>query len=270
MKAGSSGLPSLKNPIEGVIPGPQVWEACFTGKYRNVGDWYSGKGAQAGVDETCDIHCIIHDENAYLQTGPNMKRGIEAHRKMDFVLSKAQFLTTQALYSDIVLPVTTQWEVPGGLASSNREFLYCFSQVTEPLYEAKTDAQINALIMEALGLDPSTVYPISEKQAFFNQIAGATVIKEDGSGKYEPLVTITDADLKEWGVSGKPQTGRVGLQLVHRLCRLHQRPRRQPAEDQERQAGDHLPGQGRPVQQHRPHRPGVPALSRVPRAHRGL
>ena len=212
VKAGSSGLPSLKNPIEGVIPGPQVWEACFTGKYRNVGDWYSGKGAQAGVDETCDIHCIIHDENAYLQTGPNMKRGIEAHRKMDFVLSKAQFLTTQALYSDIVLPVTTQWEVPGGLASSNREFLYCFSQVTEPLYEAKTDAQINALIMEALGLDPSTVYPISEKQAFFNQIAGATVIKEDGSGKYEPLVTITDADLKEWGVSGKPQTGRVGLQ----------------------------------------------------------
>ena len=124
VKAGSSGLPSLKNPIEGVIPGPQVWEACFTGKYRNVGDWYSGKGAQAGVDEICDIHCIIHDENAYLQTGPNMKRGIEAHRKMDFVLSKAQFLTTQALYSDIVLPVTTQWEVPGGLASSNREFLY--------------------------------------------------------------------------------------------------------------------------------------------------
>ena len=37
------------------------------------------------------------------------------------------------------------------------------------------------------------------------------MIKEDGSGKYEPLVTITDADLKEWGVSGKPQTGRVGL-----------------------------------------------------------
>ncbi len=105
-----------------------------------MGDWYSGKGAQAGVDETCDIHCIVHDENAYLQTGPNMKRGIEAHRKMDFVLSKAQFLTTQALYSDIVLPVTTQWEVPGGLDSSNREFLLPASrQVTEPLYEAKTE-----------------------------------------------------------------------------------------------------------------------------------
>uniref|UniRef100_UPI003AEF9EE6 molybdopterin-dependent oxidoreductase n=2 Tax=Slackia TaxID=84108 RepID=UPI003AEF9EE6 len=207
VKAGKTGYPSLKNEIDGVIPGPQVWEACMTGKYRMVGDWYSGKGSQAGEDRTCDIHCIIHDENAYLQTGPNMKRGIEAHRKMDFVLSKAQFMTTQAMYSDIVLPVTTQWEVPGGLSASNREFLFCFKQVTEPLYEAKTDVQINSLIMEALGVDPKTVYPISEKQAFFNSIATATVIKNDDSGKFETLVTITDEDIAEWGVEGKPQTG---------------------------------------------------------------
>ncbi len=211
VKAGKTGYPSLKNEIDGVIPGPQVWEACMTGKYRMVGDWYSGKGSQAGEDRTCDIHCIIHDENAYLQTGPNMKRGIEAHRKMDFVLSKAQFMTTQAMYSDIVLPVTTQWEVPGGLSASNREFLFCFKQVTEPLYEAKTDVQINSLIMEALGVDPKTVYPISEKQAFFNSIATATVIKNDDSGKFETLVTITDEDIAEWGVEGKPQTGRVTL-----------------------------------------------------------
>ena len=211
VKGGSSGYPSQKNEIDGVIPGPQVWEACLTGKYRMVGDWYSGKGSQAGEDRTCDIHCIIHDENAYLQTGPNMKRGIEAHRKMDFVLAKAQFMTTQAMYSDIVLPVTTQWEVPGGLSASNREFLFCFSQVTEPLFEAKTDVEINSLIMEAIGVDPKTVYPISPKQAFFNSIAGATVIADDGSGKYVPLVTVTEADLKEWGVEGKTQTGRVGL-----------------------------------------------------------
>ena len=211
VKGGSSGYPSQKNEIDGVIPGPQVWEACLTGKYRMVGDWYSGKGSQAGEDRTCDIHCIIHDENAYLQTGPNMKRGIEAHRKMDFVLAKAQFMTTQAMYSDIVLPVTTQWEVPGGLSASNREFLFCFSQVIEPLFEAKTDVEINSLIMEAIGVDPKTVYPISPKQAFFNSIAGATVIADDDSGKYVPLVTVTETDLKEWGVEGKTQTGRVGL-----------------------------------------------------------
>ena len=211
VKGGKTGYPALKNDIDGVIPGPQVWEACLTGKYRMVGDWYAGKGSHAGEDRTCDIHCIIHDENAYLQTGPNMKRGIEAHRKMDFVLAKAQFMTTQAMYSDIVLPVTTQWEVPGGLLASNREFLLCFSRVTEPLFEAKTDVEINSLIMKAIGVDPETVYPISPKQAFFNSIAGATVIADDDSGKYVPLVTVTEADLKEWGVEGETQTGRVGL-----------------------------------------------------------
>lgn len=211
VKGGKTGYPALKNDIDGVIPGPQVWEACLTGKYRMVGDWYSGKGSHAGEDRTCDIHCIIHDENAYLQTGPNMKRGIEAHRKMDFVLAKAQFMTTQAMYSDIVLPVTTQWEVPGGLLASNREFLLCFSRVTEPLFEAKTDVEINSLIMKAIGVDPETVYPISPKQAFFNSIAGTTVIADDDSGKYVPLVTVTEADLKEWGVEGETQTGRVSL-----------------------------------------------------------
>lgn len=211
VKGGKTGYPALKNDIDGVIPGPQVWEACLTGKYRMVGDWYAGKGSHAGEDRTCDIHCIIHDENAYLQTGPNMKRGIEAHRKMDFVLAKAQFMTTQAMYSDIVLPVTTQWEVPGGLLASNREFLLCFSRVTEPLFEAKTDVEINSLIMKAIGVDPETVYPISPKQAFFNSIAGATVIADDDPGKYVPLVTVTEADLKEWGVEGETQTGRVSL-----------------------------------------------------------
>lgn len=211
VSAGKSGLPSLKNAVEGVIPGPQVWEACFSGEYRDVGDWYNGAGSYAGIDRTCDIHCIVHDENAYLQTGPNMKRGIEAHRKMDFVMSKAQFMNTQALYSDIVLPVTTQWEVPGGLAASNREFLYCFSKVTDPLYESKTDAEINSLIMEALDIDPTIAYPISETQAFFNQLAGAKVVKEDGSGAYEPLIEITEDDIREWGVDGTPQSGRISL-----------------------------------------------------------
>ena len=30
VKGGSSGLPSVKNPIDGVIPRPQAWEACLT------------------------------------------------------------------------------------------------------------------------------------------------------------------------------------------------------------------------------------------------
>lgn len=210
VSSGGSGLPFLDNPIDGIIPGPQVWEACLTGKYRYCGDYYNTQ-CEAGEDRTCDIHCIVHDDSAYLQTGPNQARGIEAHRKMDFVVSKAQFLTTQAKYSDIILPITTQWERPGNLYNSNREFLYCASQVIEPLFEAKSDQEINILIMEALGIDPAVAYPISEKQAFFNQIAGSTVIN-DAHMDYEPLVTITQEDIEGWGVEGEPQKGHISLQ----------------------------------------------------------
>ncbi len=236
VKGGGSGLPyKADNGVDGIILGPQVWDAVLEGKYRMIGDYYgyTAEGLGAGQDRTCDIHCILNmDEHAYLQTGPNMKKGIEAHRKVDFVVSKAQFLNTPAKYSDIVLPVTTYWERPGGLAASNREFLFCYSQVTEPLFEAKTDQEIDSLIMEALGLDPKEAYPISEKQQFFNQIAGATVVKEgsvsagDGAAagydpygnplsasmEYETLVTITAEDIAEWGVEGEPQEGRISLQ----------------------------------------------------------
>ena len=54
----------------------------------------------------------------------NQKEGIEAHRAVDFVLTLAQFMTTNARYSDIILPVTTEWERCGGFGDyNNREYL---------------------------------------------------------------------------------------------------------------------------------------------------
>lgn len=237
VKAGGTGLPGVPdNGVPGIIAGPQVWDAVLTGKYHMIGDYYgyTAEGLGEGRDIECDIHCITNvDEHAYLASGPNMKKGIEAHRKVDFVVSKAQFLNTPAKYSDIVLPVTTYWELPGGLSSSNREFLFCYSQVTEPLYEAKSDQEIDSLIMEALGLDPKEAYPISEKQQFFNAVKGATVVNKEtavkgGDGaaagydpygnplssslKYIPLVTITQEDIDAWGVEGEPQEGVISLQ----------------------------------------------------------
>ncbi len=237
VKGGGTGLRGTPdNGVPGIIAGPQVWDAVLTGKYHMIGDYYgyTAEGIGEGHDVECDIHCITNvDEHAYLQSGPNMKKGIEAHRKVDFVVSKAQFLNTPAKYSDIVLPVTTYWELPGGLSSSNREFLFCYSQVTEPMYEAKSDQEIDSLIMEALGLDPKEAYPISEKQQFFNAIAGSTVVNVEtatagGDGaaagydpygnplssslEYIPLVTITQEDIDAWGVEGEPQQGVISLQ----------------------------------------------------------
>ena len=220
VKAGGKGLPGTPaNTVEGIIPGPQVWDAVLTGKYHMIGDYYgyTAEGVGAGRDVECDIHCITNvDEHAYLATGPNMKKGIEAHRKVDFVVSKAQFLTTPAKYSDIVLPVTTYWERPGGLAGSNREWLNCYSKVTDPLFEAKDDQEIDSLLMEAMGLDPKAAYPISQEQQFFNALKGATVVdvakaEADGTIEYIPLVTITEEDIAEMGVEGEPQQGVIGM-----------------------------------------------------------
>ena len=212
VSAGGTGMPSLGNEINKVIPGPQVWDACLNGKFHYVGEFYVGPNSQAGYDDTCDIHCIYHDDDAYLQTGPNMKAGIKAHRKMDFVVSKAQFLTTNAKYSDIILPVTTQWEVPGGITASNKEYIVCFSKVTEPLYEAKTDQDINILLLKGLGLEDKVeeLYPYSLQQQFFNQIKGCTYVDENGES--QKLVTITQEDIDGWGVEGEPQEGIIGMQ----------------------------------------------------------
>lgn len=220
VRAGSRGLPDIPaNTVKGIIPGPQVWDAVLTGRYRMIGDFGEDgdEGVGAGHDVECDIHCITNmDEHAYLATGPNMKKGIEAHRKVDFVVSKAQFMTTPAKYSDIVLPVNTQWERPGGVAASNREWLSCYSRVTDSLYESKSDQEIDCLIMEALGLDPRAAYPISEEQQFFNAIRGSTVVdvaraEADGVIEYIPLVTITAEDIAAMGVRGEPQQGIIGM-----------------------------------------------------------
>jgi anaerobic dimethyl sulfoxide reductase subunit A len=65
-------------------------------------------------------------------------------------------------------------------------------------------------LAKRLGVDPLKAEPLSTKQQTFNQIAGAKVMKTDGSGM-ETLVTITDKDIADYGVTGKPQTGRVAF-----------------------------------------------------------
>ncbi len=215
VKPGGSGLKGVANPLAPaaqvftvlpIIPGTQlndneVWDAILTGKYT------------AGYKDIRDINIqLICDsaEAATLQTFTGMKKGIDAYRKVEFVYAHSQFLTTKAKYADVVLPVTTEWEKYGTILTGNREMLIWASQVTEPLFEAKDDIWIDTEIGKRLGLDPQKINPIPLKQQIFNQIAGTKVMNEDGK-TYETLVTITDADIAEMGVTGKTQTGRIPI-----------------------------------------------------------
>lgn len=208
--AGGNGLPYISNPIQEWLNGPNIWKSVLEGKFNSTGDFYGNLVFSPKNILDIDARLIYHEYAAGLQTSPNLIQGIEAHRKVDFVVTQGHFLTTEALYSDIVLPVTTEWERVGGLLTGNREMIIAYSQVTQPLYEAKDDQWIAIEIAKRLGLNPDEIFPFDAKQQFFNQLAGSKVISDDLKS-YVPLVTITAADISEWGVNGAPQQGKIGL-----------------------------------------------------------
>jgi anaerobic dimethyl sulfoxide reductase subunit A len=221
VKMGGSGVSGVgSNPVEGErantwtvlpeIPGirlmePLMWKAIAEGKY------------QKGKDDIrdLDIQLIYHGGGAKLQTADAMAWGIKAHRHVEFVVSQSHFLTTNSKYSDIVLPATTQWERFGTMSSGGREIGFIWAQqITEPLFEAKDDIWMAAEIGKRLGLDPDVINPVPLKQQVFNRLAGAKVMRDDvplSKSEYETLVTITAADIAEWGVEGEPQTGRISI-----------------------------------------------------------
>ena len=196
---GSDGLPVIENPVNISISTAQIFKAITDGKYLEP-----GKG-----EKPINIQMVYHEQQA-LNGMLGIKQGLEAIRTVEFVVSNSYVLTTSSKYADIVLPITTQWEREGGVLSGNREILIAFTKIIEPMFEAKSDQWVATELMKRLGLDPKKVYPFSEKQQFFNTLAGATVVKENGVD-YEPLVTITGKDLKDWGVDGTPQKGRITL-----------------------------------------------------------
>jgi anaerobic dimethyl sulfoxide reductase subunit A len=199
------------------------WDAILNGKYTAMEGMHSEADEDGMVP--CDIRMIwnirdigpggISGGNSLNQTA-GIPKGIEASRKVDFIVTNDIVLSTTAKYSDIVLPDTTPWEREGGGVApgyyeGNPEMLMYFHQVTEPLYEARDGSWVERELASRLGVDPDVVAPLPRKVMVFNQLKGSTVMKADGTG-YEPLLTITQADIQEWGVEAEPQRGRITLQ----------------------------------------------------------
>jgi len=212
---GDDGVQYLANPLAGYnINQNEVWDAVLTGRYT------AGHGDVRDID----IRMIYHGCHSYLNQKPGIDKAIAAHRQVEFVVAQNYVLNPSARYADIVLPVTTFWERPGVLFSGNREMLLWPEQVIEPVGEAKDDVWIARQLARRLGLDPSLIEQVPPPQRLYNQLAGAKVMKSDGSG-YEPLLTITDADIAALGATGQPQAGRIPLaELRERGC--YQVPRR--------------------------------------------
>lgn len=221
VKVGGTGVQGVPNPIVGFAGGvndptktdrfslnaSEQWDAVLNGQFTNAVQGkmpidikmvWSFAGGSGGND---------------LNQNPNNLKGIQAYRsKLEFAVSSDIVLSTKSKYADVVLPTTTPWENEGGglIQMARVEAVLFYSQVTPPLYEAKDEPWVEAELAKRLGLDPIKVFPVSRKQQAFNQLMTSSVVKDDGV-TYEPLVTITDQDIKDWDVTGKPQQGRITL-----------------------------------------------------------
>lgn len=221
VNGGVDGLPAYANPLvpfdyfsatsmppdsdEWISPViDEAWESICTGEYT------------AGLrgKQPIDIRLISHmGAGNALNQFPNISRGIEAHRKVEFVVTSDMVPTPCAQYSDVILPVTHCWERVGsfaGLAIPHRERWSWGSKVVEPPFECKDDSWIEKELASRMGIDPDEYQPFGEEQMTFNQVATATVIKENGID-YEPLAAITQEDIDYYGVEGVPQDGRVPI-----------------------------------------------------------
>jgi anaerobic dimethyl sulfoxide reductase subunit A len=212
---GTSGLPPIAPILDDNLTDVDIWNGILTGSFNQVGNVLAGVLSPGDV-RSIDIHVIGHIDTAAVQTRLDVNKAIEAHRKVDFVFCTASALTSQALYSDIVLPVCTEWEfagtTKGGALPSlvNREVFIVATAVCEPLYESRRPQDIYYDLAEKLGLDAKAIFPISETQQWFNTIKGTQVKKLDNSG-LENLVSITQADIDNLGIESELQEGRVAF-----------------------------------------------------------
>jgi anaerobic dimethyl sulfoxide reductase subunit A len=207
--------PRIKNKVKDMIAAAELYDAILDGKYNNVSGLLFGNPPEK--DKEIDIRVIYHHWRNSLQTIVGCNKGIEAHRKVDFVVTNNFQFNASAQYSDIVLPITTQWERNSDFqyrTAVNREAQLFPSRVVEPLYEARSEQWIGQELCKRLGLDEKEVFPLSEEQRYFNNIAKTKVINDSGEG-YEKLATVTEDDIAEWGdkwgVTGSPQKGKIGL-----------------------------------------------------------
>jgi len=101
---------------------------------------------------------------------PNINKGVEALKKLEFVVVHEQFMTATATFADILLPVTTIWE-RNDLARAwlaGPYFLY-LNKVIDPVSEVRSDFEICRDLAGRLGVhDP--VLDMSEEQ-MISQIA---------------------------------------------------------------------------------------------------
>jgi anaerobic dimethyl sulfoxide reductase subunit A len=125
-------------PRGGTIHISKVWDAILNGK---------AGGYPADVK-------LVYVTNANpLNQFPNTNKGVEALKKVEFIVVHEQFMTSTAKFADVLLPVKTHFErndiVRPWLSGP---YYFYLNQVIEPLYECKSDFEICCELAYRLGI----------------------------------------------------------------------------------------------------------------------
>lgn len=101
-----------------------------------------------------DIKMIYVVGHNILNQRQNVKKGIEAFKKVEFVVCQELFLTPTARYSDIVLPVTTNFERNDISIPWVKGYYVVYAhKVIDPLWDCKSDLDIARALARKLGVD---------------------------------------------------------------------------------------------------------------------
>ncbi len=95
---------------------------------------------------------------------PNINKGVEALKKLEFIVVHEQFMNPTAKFADILLPVATHWERNDISRPwlSGPYFLY-LNKVIDPLSEVKTDLEICRELAHRLGIS-IPLFEMSEEE----------------------------------------------------------------------------------------------------------
>jgi anaerobic dimethyl sulfoxide reductase subunit A len=152
MAGGSSGgefwgkLPGVAFPA---LPVPDISMLPSIPVYR----WADAvlEGPAGGYPS--EIHAIYSIGGNYLNQGSDIQKNIRAFKKVDLAVTHDLFLTPTALFSDVVLPVTTSLEREDVVFPADH-YLFYSHQAIEPPPSCRNDYDIFCDLADRLGFGP--------------------------------------------------------------------------------------------------------------------
>ena len=109
------------------------------------------------VEGCSEIHMVWTDSPSWITCWNSGNKFIEAMKspKIEFMLAQHPWLENDCLFADIVLPVSTKFELSDigtGIGSGDFETIFTEPQCIDPVGESKSDYEIVCMIAERFGL----------------------------------------------------------------------------------------------------------------------